>query len=288
MTDELWARIERLKNKQPKQCKERAPSVTLDKQTDKKHNAPLPRTFTRVSPFYPLRQADLKNRPYIEDMVLIKNAWGNLVFDGPKLSIFDEDCLLAILALIDKSQGQVTNDKFTYKGPLLPVLRLMGYKSPNIGKTNYTRVKKALKRMNNSSITVELKNGSWAITPFLEKAEWDEQDKVLTVTCNKYFYEQFIEGNITLLDVIERAKLKKPTSKALYRFTMSHKGRTWQGHFITLAKTLNLDIERPKRKIRDTLKRAIDELIKAKIITNQSKFISREIIYLERCYKALK
>lgn len=287
MQDDLWAKIKRIKQKQAENDTGQGTKDTPQDSQDKQ-NAALPRAFTRISPFHPVSQADLKNRPYLEDVVLVDNAWGSLVFDGPKLSIFDEDCLLAVLALIDAGQGQVTDEKYTYKGPLLPVLKLMGYKSGSIGKTNYKRVKKAFKRMSNSSITLELKDGSWAITPFLSKGEWDEDEKILTVTCNPYFYEQYINGSITLLDVRERAQLKAPTSKALYRFMNSHKGRTWQGHFTTLAKAINLDTERPKYKIRDNIKRAITELVQNKILTEKSTFINQNIVFLERCYKQLK
>ena len=284
-TDEVWQRIQRAKQKQ-KEFFERHPEARAkpeaERQPGQKHNAAYPRQFTRTSPFWPISPRGAKYRAYIEDMLIVTNPWGSLVYDGPALSTYDEDVLLATLALMDAGEGHPTDERYAYRGPLMPVLRLMGYKAGGIGSNDYQRVKKSLKRMGNASITLEYANGSWEITPFLSKAIWDEDAKELHVICNPYFYEQYIAGAITLLDVTERARLKKPTSKALYRFIMSHKGNTWQGHMLTLARAINLATGIPKYKIRDNIKRGMAELIEANVLSSQSQFIAKDTVKLER------
>ncbi len=285
--DNIWDRIEKAKQAQ-QEFYERHPEAKPSEQTKhptKIHNAPLPRALTRTSPFYPVSQAELRDRAFVRHLPIVSNSWGTLEYNGPVLSVFDEDVLLACLALMDEGKGKPTDTKYTYRGPLLPILKYMGYKTKKVGKNDYTRIKESLSLMANASLHLELANGSWEITPLLAKAAWDENKKELLIVCNQYFYDQYVKKHITLLDITERAKLKRPTSKALYRFIMSHQGRTWQSHFMTLAITINLATGRPKRKIRDTLKRAIEELTNKHILTNKSCFLDKDMVYLEKTIK---
>jgi hypothetical protein len=258
------------------------PATDAEQKPKRKYNAAYPRQFTRTSPFYPLAQRDIATHVYLADMPIIENPWGRLLYDGPVLSTFDEDALLAVLALMDAGEGHPTDERYAYRGPLLPILRLMGYKAGKVGMTNYNRVKDALRRMGKASITLELANGSWEISPFLSKAIWDEDARELNVICNPYFYGQYLQGAITLLDVTERARLKKPTSKAIYRFVMSHKSRTWQGHMLTLARAINLATGIPRYKIRDNIKRGIAELVRENVLTGDSQFVAKDTVKLER------
>ena len=107
--------------------------------------APVPTDMCRVSPFFPLRQHDMKERPFVRGMVITSNSWGEIKYTGPKLSTYEEDVLLAVLALLDgKKNRHVEQVKgkstYSYRGPLLPVLRLMGYTGKSYGRTDYTRV----------------------------------------------------------------------------------------------------------------------------------------------------
>lgn len=54
--------------------------------------APLPTDMCRISPFFPLNQKQLKDRPYIENMVITKSSWGKIIYAGPKLSVLMKMC----------------------------------------------------------------------------------------------------------------------------------------------------------------------------------------------------
>jgi hypothetical protein len=60
-------------------------------------------------------------------MIIMKNAWGEIQFYGPKLSTHEEDVLMAILALLNNAdkRSETTidgQDTYTYKGPFTRVV----------------------------------------------------------------------------------------------------------------------------------------------------------------------
>ncbi len=258
---------------------------------------PMPTDMCRVSPFFPIARQKLKERQYIEDLLITTSSWGEIKYSGPELSVSEEDVLMAILALLDSIKNrqaiEVEGKKtYTYKGPLLPILKLIGYKN-RPGKKEYERIISSLKRMHSAVIElVVYKHSSKGkkkllrrnISNMFSMADWNEENKELVVTVNPYFYECYATGSITLLDIIKRSKLKSPISKALYRFVQSHKGAEWIGHFLTLASTLNLDRNQPDKEIKRYIKRATNELIKNKILTSESGFTTKtkDVIRLVR------
>jgi hypothetical protein len=258
--------------------------------------APMPTDMCRVSPFFPLRQQDMKERSFIRGMVITSNSWGEIKYTGPKLSTYEEDVLLAVLALLDSNKNRHVEEvegksTYTYRGPLLPVLRLMGYTGKGYGQTNYRRVLSALELMLSAVIRMEIlgrttrgkrKSRIIDMTNMLAHAKWHEELKELVVTFNPYFYEQYIAGTVALIDVLERAKLKSPIAKSLMRFMQSHRSEAWgPAHFLTLARALNLDLEQPPREIRRLLKGAIAELLKTGWLSTGG-FESKDLVSLSR------
>jgi hypothetical protein len=264
--------------------------------------APMPTDMCRVSPFFPLRQHDMKERPFVRGIVITSNSWGEIKYTGPKLSTYEEDVLLAVLALLDGNKNRHVDEvegksTYTYRGPLLPVLRLMGYTGKSYGRTDYTRVVEALKLMTVAGIELNIfgrnsrgkrKVSQWLMTQILSVAYWHEERKELTVTVNPYFCEMFVAGTVTLLDVIERAKLRSPIAKSLMRFMQSQRNNQWgPAHYLTLTRTLNLDLDQPAKQIRRLLKGAIDELLKSGWLSAGG-FESKDLVSLTRADKSRK
>ena len=250
---------------------------------------PMPTDLCRVSPFFPMNRNDLAERPYIKQMIIMKNAWGEIQFSGPRLSTYEEDVLMALLALLNNAdkrtettiEGQGT---YTYKGPFYPLLKLI--KGPKPNKTEYRRVYEALRLLATSGFNlVVFKDGKIKkerLSNILTYAEWDHETKELKITLNPYFYEIYMKGNFTLIEIEQRRRLTSPIAKALHRFVLSHRDNTWQGHFLTLAATLNLNIEQATKEIRRLIKLAMAQLIKENILTKQSKFVSQDVVRLDR------
>ncbi len=262
--------------------------------------APMPTDMCRVSPFFPMRKNDMRERPFIRGLIIASNSWGEIRYTGPKLSTYEEDVLLAVLALLDSKKNRYVEEvegrsTYAYRGPLLPVLRLMGYKGKSYGKSDYKRVIEALALMTVAGIRLEIhglnSRGKRTVrrtimTNLLTYADWNEEAKELKITVNPYFYEVFVVGTVTLIDVVERAKLKSPIAKSLMRFLQSHRAGQWgPAHYLTLARTLNLDLEQPPKQIRRLLKGAIDELLKTGWLS-AGDFESKDLVSFTRAAEA--
>lgn len=232
--------------------------------------APMPTDLCRVSPFFPMSKNELAVRPFIQGMVIAKNPWGEVTYTGPKLSTFEEDVLLAILALLKNEELQDEGGpNWTYAGPLRPILTVMGYKTT--GKDNYRRVRSALRLLASAVVEIQTKKGRWELSNMIAKAGGNEQAATVAVTVNPYFCEMYAAGAVNLLDLAKRAELSRPVSKALHRFATSHRG-DWRGHFLTLAVAINLDMEQPQKQLRRQIQQAMAELRKVGVLAARSKF----------------
>lgn len=257
---------------------------------------PMPTDMCRVSPFFPMARQKLKERPYIRDMVITSSSWGEIKYTGPKLSTYDEDALLAVLSILDSAENRQTTEikdqrTYTYRGPLLPVLKKMGY--TKFGRTNYKRAIDSLELMTVAGVKLIIykrtsrgkrKIKETIMNSMFAVAKWNEENKELVITVNPYFYECYMAGSVTLLDVKLRSKIKSPIAKSLYRFMQSHRSVQWEGHFLTLSASLNLDQNQPMWKIRQLVKLAINELIKKRFLIRGSGFRpkSKDIVKLIR------
>jgi hypothetical protein len=249
--------------------------------------SPMPTDLCRVSPFFPMEKSELAKREFLENEIITKSSWGEILYTGPKLSILEEDVLLAILAILDTNNKHITESEdkegrktYNYKGPLLPILQLMGFKS--FGPRIYKQVIRSINLLSVAGVGLNTKK-FWSIETILIHGRYDKESKEIDVTVNPYFQEIYIAGSVTLLDVLKRSQIKGNVSKALYRFVMSHRDPTWQGHFITLAESLNLNLNRPLYKIRYQIRTAIGELKKIGILSYSGfKRGQNEVVTLNR------
>ncbi len=264
----------------------------------------FPTDMTRVSPFFPMAQDEMKERPFLRDFLITAAGWGEIRYTGPKLSIFEEDALLALLALLEmvsahRTEAQDSDGRktYTYRGPALPLLKLMyGERRPSA--KDYKRVVSALKLLTVAgvelAVAARVKTGKRKIryttmSAMLSNAAWDEEKKELSATVNPFFYETYFSGHVTLMDVQKRMAIGGSIAKGLYRFVQSHSSKEplWTGHFLTLAQTLNMNTEQPGKKIRELLKKAINELVAQGILTKQSRIMRQDIVTLYRADGAL-
>lgn len=234
--------------------------------------APMPSDLCRVSPFSPMGKTALASRPFVEDLVIVKSAWGELRYTGPRLSIFEEDVFLALLALIEEP-GEGTEVELmgkptvTWIGPIRRLLSLMGLTD---GAANYSRVRRALKLMRATTFELALKSGRVNGCGLLGGYDLDPKTGQDRVTVDPVFYELYSRGSVTRLDVERRAKLPGAVAKCLYRFIMSHKGPKWSGHWMTVARAINLDMDQPDKKLRQMLRGGIAALVKSGVLTKAS------------------
>ena len=264
----------------------------------------FPTDMTRCSPFFPMNVKELGHREFLRDFLITSANWGEIRYTGPQLSIYEEDALMALLAALDnvsqhrqvsEAEGRKT---YTYKGPLLPLLRILyGKRIPS--KKDYVILIDTLKLMTVAGVDLSISTGKTKsgkrrapyitqMSSILAGVHWDDKKKELTATINPFFYETYIAGRVTMMDVAKRMSLKGIITKALYRFVQSQRQNPiFSGHFLTLADALNMDREQPPRELRRKLKVAIYELIRQDVLMKKSGFVDTDIIKLNRAAEAL-
>lgn len=292
----------------------------------------FPTDLTRCSPFFPMNPNELGYREYLEDFVITSASWGEIKYTGPKLSTYEEDVLMVLLAVLENQgkQRQITytaenivldesqkvaiecgeefvistkvsacRKTYTYTGPASPLLRLLVGTNRNPSKKDYQKLLASLKRLTVAGVELAISDGKTKsgkrrgprltqMSAMLSGVLWDDKKKELTATINPFFYETYMAGRVTLIDVATRMQLKGVITKALYRFVQSQRSNpVFAGHFLTLADALNMDREQPAYKTRQLLRGAINELIRHGILTKKSRFVEQDIVRLERAEEAL-
>ena len=198
--------IEEARNQADKIQQEVAAAVDL-KQGNLLRWCGYPTDMTRCSPFFPFNAKELGHREFLRDFVITSANWGQITYTGPQLSIYEEDALMVLLALLEQvSQNREVakvegmRRTYTYKGPALPLLRLLGHKQPS--KREYVRLIAALKLMVVAGIEMSISAGKTKsgkkraprfihIVNMLSNVFWDEEKKELSATINPYFYEAY-------------------------------------------------------------------------------------------------
>ena len=89
----------------------RRKKITVERQP-KSH---LPTNLTRTSPFYPMKRGITEKEMRIDGTIDKHHPWGISKQFGYKLSIFDEDVLMAILYLIEIFQYDLQYSR-SYEG----------------------------------------------------------------------------------------------------------------------------------------------------------------------------
>lgn len=233
----------------------------------------LPVDMTRVSPFFPMsRKAMGTSRTY--ETHTWTHSWGALTIEGIRLSIYDEDVLLAILRIYLKQRRpnlQLTKMDLCRE---LGVVKSGGtYKAidDSIGRLIGTKIKlevwagRGKERKLRSRIRTNLLTGDLL----------DETTGKIMVSINPYFEEAFLHDFTTSIDMEFRTLLRTDVAKALHRF-LEGQGQNYQCHVITLAKVLNIDITQETRRLRALLKEALNELVRKNYLSTFS--ISKDVI----------
>jgi copper chaperone CopZ len=236
---------------------------------------PMPTELCRVSPFFVMSRTEMAHRPFLDDELIVENAWGDLKYTGKKLSIYEEDALVALIAVIDQKKDK---NEYCYTGPGLPILKMMGYDRPR--SSEYGRLESSFKMMAGAVFHLRIKGVVRTTENIITKISVDEKTRIFTIVINPYFYEMYVAGSVTLLDVVERRRLKKSTAKSMFRFLQSHHGGKWSGKIETLAKTLNLSMQ--MREVRRLIKEAIIELKATGYLDKKSCVSVADVVNLSR------
>lgn len=322
-----------------------------------------PTHIARVSPFFPMNNMEKGRRDTLvrnldapaKDKARIaasgyfffkekisSGPWGDILYSGPKLSIEEEDALMALLAIIEAgSEGfgarrsrlsaapgkpekadeglvpvlpgvpvapyvsggveafpekvrsafpESGGGGFTYRGPLLPILRLMGHKRP--GTNHYTKLVTSLMCLAHGTIELVVRERGeetfYDLTHVISNLRLRTRDREISVTISPFFREMYVANRLTWIDVAKRFQIRGSIAKALYRFCQSHRQNpVFRGDVRTLALALNMDPDAPLKETRRQMREAIAELVEKKVLEKTSILTKGNIVILNRTAEAL-
>ncbi len=310
-----------------------------------------PTSISRVSPFFPMNNREKGRRDsivknfkvsvqykskivasscYLINEVVSSGPWGEIVYTGPKLSIEEEDALMALLAIIetgkidrsgekqthellddmellvtDTTSASITQEQaaacagtsdirrplsFTYRGPVLPILRLMGHKRP--GANHYDKLITSLKSLALGSMQLFVREKGedlqYDLSQILSNLRLRPKNREISVTVNPFFYQMYLANSLTWIDLTKRFQIRGSIAKALYRFCQSHRENpVFRGNIMTLALALNMEPSIPLKETRRQIREAIAELVTKKILEPSSVLLRSNIVILNRTAEAL-
>jgi len=126
----------------------------------------IPTPMARISPFFPMSDREKAHRP--QEVISVGTSWGKMEVSGPKLSIFDEDVLLAALALLmgtrrpEKTQMPGGWPTYTLRTSLYTLCKYLNLKP---GKRTYKYIEGAIKRLTGTVTTLEVKDSGKGENP---------------------------------------------------------------------------------------------------------------------------
>lgn len=244
--------------------------------------APVPSDLCRVSPFFPMSKAEISTRTAVEDLVISKSAWGEVRYTGMKLSTFEEDVFLAVLALVeDPAERQDSKGPMVWSGHVGKILGLMGLTD---GTANYARVRRAIKLMRATTFELEIRGDDIEGCGLLASYSVSKKTKAVTIALDPVFYGLYAKGSVTKLDVERRAKLPGAVAKCVYRFVMSHRSDKWAGHWATMARSINLPMDKPDKELRRMIRNALAALVKAGVLKVGK--LDGDIVTMERVHRS--
>ncbi len=216
----------------------------------------LPTDVTRTSPFSPMRRSEMKRKR--ERITWSqRTSWGEITCIGPKLSIYDESLLIAIMNKTKERKSE---------GIIISRYELCKELGVTPCRDTYRAIEQSIKNMTETTVGVtywkkdEEHVDGWIVCPILSGVAHNKNSGEYKITISPYFIKMIDMKLITYLDVNLRKDLKGDTTKALYRFYVSHSSKELNYKLDTIAGCINLNSALPKFKIREAIKKALKRL----------------------------
>lgn len=247
----------------------------------------MPTMLTRVSPFH------FKNRTKLREWPLVRldsgdvKTWGRMRVVGELLIIFDETVLFSLLSLM----GRYQNDAF--ESTLVELSGIAGL-SPTAA--NFTAIWKSIQRLAGTRIDLELSSGSGKKRRALKEmtgsilsyGDLDRESGIVRAVINPYFIEMYAESFVTNIDLRFRAELKYDVSKAFYRYFQGQYEKKITVDLIRLARSVNLDTQRPPERLRSQILCGLRELQSREYLEKFEITRDNQLIALKARHTALK
>ncbi len=242
----------------------------------------LPAEMTRIPPFSILSRKDMK-QIIIEKGLIYQHSWGRMTLEGEQLTIFDEDTLLVLLALMLK------NGNLCFQTSLHEICKL---KKTVVRKDTAKAIWRSLRKIAKTLVDIEdneiIKGKKHKIRGFfnlINKAMMRESVGKIYIELNDYFLEMMAPKLMTYMDLTERLELKGDITKALHRFLEGQSGFQISGSYqlglFKLCGGLNMEDKDPKI-MRWQIKNAIRKLIDTEYLKEASRINKNDTVLFWR------
>jgi hypothetical protein len=205
----------------------------------------MPTKAARCSIFRPIADQKLKQE-YTE--LVFRSSWGNVEVSGPPLNITDEGVFLAVLQI---AREQNSNRIKIVKKRICEILGI------SVQGKNYKRIDRAIIKLWKTSFLIETKDGKYHGERLIEKMTGNVDFSWIMI--DAWFFNNFLQNEITNLDMAFRQSLRGDVTKSLYRFLASHRG-VQRYRTETLIDALNMPTDKDIKLNRSALKRAFNQL----------------------------
>lgn len=253
----------------------------------------IPNQMAKTSIFFPISKKDQSLEHRLISKIEQVTPWGQFTITGVKLSILDEDVLLALISLIKTDPFKPSDNGYLLETNMKKILHIL-YGREGYSQKNESVILGSLQRF--SLIGFELKIGEWRkkgkerlkaerilyIGGILNDYHYKgiENQKKLKIYFNSSFIKYLLQSQITYMDINIRRKLKKEGSKALYRFLSTHTQPNSM-HLLTVLSAINWNTKQPLYTLRKQLKNILKELRDHKLIGTKTYLNSHDMVHFE-------
>ncbi len=249
----------------------------------------LPHQMAKTSVFFPMSDKELKEENRRITRIEQETSWGNVVIEGVKLAIFEEDIFLVLIKFAKDAIKKIGED-YVLETNMHNIINLL-YGRSGYTKKSVERIERALQHF--QLIRFELTTFNWkkkgkerlktrttrSIGNIVSSYKYEEITKNLTIKFNPEFFVYFLESMLTNINFTLRRHLKKDGSKALLRFLSTH-NKPDKMHILTVLNAINFNTKQPMFRLRSRFKEFIRELKKNGVLGPKTK-LNDDTVYFD-------
>ena len=256
----------------------------------------LPHELCKVPIFFPMSDKELKKDRRLLHTITTETSWGSAEIRGLKLSIFEEDVLLALIRLA-KDGFLTTNKELILKSTIFKIAFFI-YGKNAYTKRVYDSILTALKNFGLVTFTLSIYSKTKndfkkevsrviSMSAIVPHFDYLKKSGEITIKFNHEFFSFLSDSSLTNINFTLRRKLKKAGSKAMLRFLSTHSNLV-KMNFLTILKAINFNVNQPTFTLRHYFKGCLKELIRVGILGPKTKMYADDMVFLDVKTSVLK
>ena len=256
----------------------------------------LPHEMAKIPIFFPMSDKELKTDRRLLHTMTTESKWGMAEIRGIKLSLFEEDVLLALIRMA-KDDLKPTNKELVLDTSLAKIVRFL-FGKKGYGNGSYKSISGSLKNLGLIGFTLYIyaasENGfgkkvsrEISVSAIIPHYNIDHTTGRVVIKFNPDFFSYLSESSLTNINFTLRRRLKKSGSKALIRFLSTHRNLS-RLNLLTVLNAINFNVKQPKFALRRYLKECFNELKKVGVLGPKAKLYPDDTVFFDVNTRILK